>query len=294
MYTHLDQNITSDLLTKGTASEFYKQLKQKQLVISFVTIAELYQRSIISNIKNELQILEELNVGYLIQESNTKAKFHKSAQLLEKFDDWMETTINIFEIKDATFAYQHAISNDFKKEEVLNVIDETLSIYCQDKYKDVEGIEYHIQDVENFKKLILDNEIPPFNPIQHLRSQLGTEPAVISSIPPKKIFDYLKDLFLKSKEGKEYFEGLIKNLNDKKSVCSQIDFLNLELVVIGYHADKFKKNKIRGLINDSSHLAMACFCDEFLTNDYKLSQRAKAIYHFLNWKTKVQDFKVES
>jgi len=62
----------------------------------------------------------------------------------------------------------------------------------------------------------------------------------------------------------------------------------MELVFIGYRSDKFKRKKIRSIVHDSSHLSMACFCGEFLTNDKKLAERAKAIYSFFNMDTKVE------
>lgn len=200
----------------------------------------------------------------------------------------METTLKFQELKEASFNYQFTLANNIEKKVVLETIEDTLAVYRKEKYKEVEGIDFHINEVETYKKIINENDFPTFNPIQYLRNQIGTDPKEISNIEPESLFGYLRELFYKSEDGIEYFENLVNELNKKTSICSQAEYLNLELVFIGYHSDKFKKKKIKGTVNDSSHLSMASFCDEFITNDYKLAQRAKAISPFLNNKTKVK------
>lgn len=285
MKTYIDQNIVSRIIDSSSNSQFIKTLKQKHLVISFATITETFQRPYQKSIVNELEILEDFDVSYLVQNNSTKAELHDSASLVENFDTWVNTTSQNLSIKEATFNFQFTIANNFNKPDILKSINDTLLIYEQENNIHREGMEFQINGLKIFKKTIMENEFPPLNPIQHLRNITGCDSKALSAIEPPLFFQEFHRILKASEEGRKYFDEFLANLNSQGSTSNQVEFLNKELCTMGYHSDGFKKEKLRSMINDSGHLSMACFCDEFLTNDYKLSQRAKAIFKLLNCHT---------
>jgi hypothetical protein len=215
MYTYLDQNLSSDLLNLNRSGIVDQIIKDKSLVISCHNIAEIFQREFKENIVKELKILEGYSPGYIIQESNTKATIYHSDSLLDKYDDWMDTTLKFSEIKKATFNHQFETAQLIDREKLIEVTENTLKVYRDDKYREIEGIDDQIQDMEKLKTTLTKSESKPFNPIQYLRNQIGTEPREISNIPPDEIFQYLEALFYKTDEGTNYYDDVKKELNKK-------------------------------------------------------------------------------
>lgn len=69
------------------------------------------------------------------------------------------------------------------------------------------------------------------------------------------------------------------------SVCRCHNMLNF----LGYHPDKSlaKEPQLRGSNADSQHIAFGSYCSVFITSDYRLSEKASAIFHFLDIPTQI-------
>jgi hypothetical protein len=101
-------------------------------------------------------------------------------------------------------------------------------------------------------------------------------------------FDYLDKLFVKKKLNLTFLEMLdsILKITHKDKKLSRFEYFvyyYISLDTYGYYRDK----KLPNLIADATHAYYGAFCDFFVTEDDNTYHKAKAVYEYLNIKTKV-------
>lgn len=108
--------------------------------------------------------------------------------------------------------------------------------------------------------------------------------------PPEKIFEYqpVKDELLRfCKNDVNELNNLKNHENDFHRLQFGVDNLVNFLELIGFYPDS--QSRSRSNMHDVSHLIYASKADYFISGDKKTRYKAKAIYSFLDLRTKVLD-----
>lgn len=124
-------------------------------------------------------------------------------------------------------------------------------------------------------------------PLESLRSHLGTEKgkagSVVAESPIDAVWKLISDGLPGISQG-QFFGVETPDGKPVKSTFSKIVACHTVLNMIGYRTDKGvkKADKVPRILSDGRHLGFGAFCDAFITQDRKLSDKAFAIYKFLN------------
>ncbi|MBJ8554091.1 hypothetical protein [Acinetobacter bereziniae] len=202
-------------------------------------------------------------------------------------------------------------------EEIANIskskIADNLKVkYIKEKLDTISKITRNYEYLPSFNEIRIDNESPydcMMRVIEdyeqttglaeklqenlfNLRFQVNEQYKIenLFDYPPENIFEYqpVKDELLKfSKNDVNELNNLKNHENDFHRLQFGIDNLVNFLELIGYYPDS--QSRSRSNMHDVSHLIYASKADYFITGDKKTRYKAKAIYSFLDLRTKVLD-----
>lgn len=215
-------------------------------------------------------------------------------------------------IEDSYTNFEEIYEDMFKSLAALK--EELPSVIYEEIEKEIKSVyEPQVSEYKATQNTLLDNMVSSGLDIEHVKGQAGiksleketgVDAKVLNNIKPPNVLKKIYEKYLDSDLNKEksiYDFYLISDTVFGRSPYTFEKVLNIYMIlnVLGYKRDEGFHKRYRRFVSASSdgqHLAYACYCDRFYTEDNKLSEKAKAIFEFLNVRTHVKkiNFNFES
>lgn len=148
------------------------------------------------------------------------------------------------------------------------------------------------ETAQDLEKLI-ENELSTQKPLSETRKAFGFPKGTTSAhgndqSPIDGIWENMKDKV--GGASKDQFFGFeaVPGVEIEQSRIGSVSRCHLILNMVGFHPDKGlpKRDKIKNIISDGQHVGYASLCGEFLTSDFRLHKKAKAIFEYSNYSTR--------
>lgn len=147
------------------------------------------------------------------------------------------------------------------------------------------------ETAEDLGKFI-EKDLSKQQPLTETRKAFGFPKGVTSTHGNEKnpingIWEHMKDKV--GEISKDQFFGFeaIPGVEIEESHLGSVSGCHLILNMVGFHPDKGlpKRDKIRNIMSDGQHVGYAALCGGFLTSDYRLYEKAKAIFGYRKFPT---------
>ncbi|WP_288774093.1 hypothetical protein [uncultured Psychrobacter sp.] len=204
-----------------------------------------------------------------------------------------ESYINFEAIYDDTFK-----NLSYLKDELPSAMYEVLEKEITSEYKE------QSRKLSSTQNIMLDNMVSSGFQVEHVKGQegikalekeTGIDAKVLNNIKPPNV---LKQIYQKYVDSNLNKEGSIDDFyltsdtifGRRPYIFEKVLNIYMMLNILGYKRDEGFHKKYRRFVSASSdgqHLAYACYCNSFYTEDIKFSEKAKAIFEFLNIGTDV-------
>ena len=131
------------------------------------------------------------------------------------------------------------------------------------------------------------------NGIRELEEVTKIDGKTLNNIKPPKVLEKIYEKYTDSNDTTHITDFyLISNKIYSRDLYRFEKVMNLYMMlnILGYKRDKGFQKKYKRLISansDGQHLAYACYCNCFLSEDKAFTEKAKAIFEFLNIETRV-------
>lgn len=144
---------------------------------------------------------------------------------------------------------------------------------------------YHlVKNISLFRHLLTQSVNQGDKIASLFRQKLGFDPKQFNNEAPEEILGIINDR-LKHKIGLDLYTWLIQTeANNGRAIYHTM----LQLIdMVNYWGDKKTNHSNEARLYDASHAYFAQISDVLVTNDTKMIKKIKAIYSFLNVRTKV-------
>lgn len=223
-------------------------------------------------------------------------------------ENQMAFVFHMFTDKDSQNISQYTKSDNISLEEISDYIIESMEVMRNDIPEDIyilllktisdssQQMTEQLNIYQNYMLMSMAESGVDINSsygqdgIKKVEEMTGISGKILNNIEAPNVLERIYDLYKNLSDFKNLsicdFYLIPEKQNSKQLYKFEKVFnIYLMLNVIGYKRDKGFSKKYKRLISansDGQHLAYACYCNYFLSEDKAFTEKAKAIFEFLN------------
>lgn len=242
----------------------------------FIVYKEFLSKDFIDEIASKIITNNMQFIFSLFSNAYSNSIFDYANECKENFNNLHEQTLEVFEsvkaeISEADYRFlKKVIERDFKEQRSqFDIAQNSMLNSMSNTSMDLGTNSGH-------------------DGIRELEAVTGIDGKYLNNIKPPKVLEKIYQKYANSSDTKHITDFYLlsdkiygRNLYKFEKVMNVYMILN----ILGYKRDKGFHKKYRRLVSsnsDGQHLAYACYCDYFLSEDKAFTEKAKAIFEFLN------------
>lgn len=241
-----------------------------------IVYKEYLSRDFVDEIASKMIINNMQFIFSLFSNESSNSIVDYANESRENFNSLHEQTLEVFksvegEVSEADYQFlEEIIKGDFKEQSShLDAVQNSM--------------------LENMSNTGIDlNSNNGHNGIRKLEDVTKIDGKILNNIKSPKILEKIYEKYTDSSDTSHISDFyLVSNKIYGRNLYKFEKVMNVYMIlnILGYKRDKGFQKKYKRLVSansDGQHLAYACYCNYFLSEDKAFTEKAKAIFEFLN------------